>query len=45
LAGRYGDLAAALHVEHGDEMHVDADRDRSVAARQQDRCHDEVVRG
>ena len=32
--GRDGDLATALHVEHGDEVHVHADRDRGVAARQ-----------
>ena len=33
-AGRDGDLATALHVEHRDEVHVHADRDGGVAARQ-----------
>ena len=32
--GRDRDLATALHVEHGDEVHVHADRDRGVAARE-----------
>ena len=43
--GRDRDLATALHVEHGDEVHVHADRDGGVAARQAARRHDEVVRG
>ena len=43
--GRDGDLATALHVEHRDEVHVHADRDRGVAARQPARRHHEVVRG
>jgi hypothetical protein len=33
-AGRDRDLPAALHVEHRDEVHVHADRDRGVAASQ-----------
>ena len=32
--GRDRDFATALHVEHRDEVHVHADRDGSVAARQ-----------
>ena len=32
--GRDRDLAPALHVVHCDEVHVDADRDGGVAARQ-----------
>ena len=44
LTGRHGDLATALHVLHGDEVHVDADRDRGVATREAARSHDEVVR-
>ena len=43
--GGDGDLAAALHVEHRDEVHVHADRDGGVAARQAARRDDEVVRG
>ena len=39
------DLATALHVEHRDEVHVHADRDGGVAARQAARRDDEVVRG
>ena len=33
-AGCDGDFATALHVEHCDEVHVHADRDGGVAARQ-----------
>ena len=43
--GRDRHLAAALHVEHRDQVHVHADRDGGVAARQAARRHDEVVRG
>jgi hypothetical protein len=40
---RDGDLSAALHVEHRHEVHVHADRDGGIAARQSARSHDEVV--
>ena len=43
--GRDRDLATALHVEHRDQVHVHADRDRGVAAREAARRDDEVVRG
>ena len=33
-ASRDRDLAAALHVEHSDEVHVHADGDGGVAARE-----------
>ena len=39
------DLAAAVHVVHRNEVHVHADCDGGVAARQAARRHDEVVRG
>jgi hypothetical protein len=43
--GRDRDLATALHVVHGDEVHVHADRDGRVALRQAARRDHEVVRG
>ena len=45
LSGRDRHLAAALHVEHRDEVHVHADRDRGVASCQAARRHHQVVRG
>jgi hypothetical protein len=37
--------AAALHVQHRNQVHVHADRDGGVAARETTRRDDEVVRG
>ena len=44
LTGRDGHLATALHVEHCDQVHVHADRDGGVSARQAARSDDQVVR-